>query len=287
MRSEVEELARGVGHDQRPAYYDELSGRVVLAPAAASPEPAAAASEETNAQTTDTLAADYALAKEIGTAAAWDAFLAKHGSEAANFYVQLAIAARDKVAAVTPQEDAAVTPQPAAPPAEISAPELPPTEAEEMLALSLERRQTVQRSLEGMGYDPGVADGEFGSRTRDAISRYQAALGEPATGYVDDRVLASLASPRRSTSDFSLGQDQARHYDPSDVPANADPRLKTAIKALKSLQSDLWVFRWPPLSRGADRRIQLGWVKDPRRSGRGASCHHRKQGGERLRLELV
>jgi uncharacterized caspase-like protein len=233
VRSEVEGLARGVGHDQRPAYYDELSARVVLVPGVASPEPAAAAPGEASAQMSDTIAADYTLANEIGTAAAWDAFLAKHGSDAANFYVQLAVAARDKVAAVTPQQDATITQYPAASSVEGSAPEIPPTEAEELLALSLEQRQAVQRSLEGIGYDPGVADGQFGERTRDAITRYQAALGVPTTGYVTARVLSSLESS--AVHDLATrSMNEASRYDPSKIPAGADPRLKKAIGALKN-----------------------------------------------------
>jgi hypothetical protein len=44
------------------------------------------------------IAADFQLAREIGTAEAWDVFLAKHGDEAGNFYVGLAKAARQKAA---------------------------------------------------------------------------------------------------------------------------------------------------------------------------------------------
>jgi hypothetical protein len=50
------------------------------------------------------VASDFNLAKDIGTAEAWDAFLAKYGSLTGNFHVDLAKAARQKLTAFSPTQ---------------------------------------------------------------------------------------------------------------------------------------------------------------------------------------
>lgn len=53
----------------------------------------------------------------------------------------------------------------------------------------------VQALLARRGYNPGPADGHMGSKTRDAITAFQAAAGLPPTGEVDDRLIQALAGP--------------------------------------------------------------------------------------------
>ena len=63
----------------------------------------------------DPIAADYQAAAAVGTIAAWDAFLGMHGSAPENFYVKLAKAAEQKLAALEPP--AREKPKTQAPPA--------------------------------------------------------------------------------------------------------------------------------------------------------------------------
>jgi hypothetical protein len=50
----------------------------------------------------------------------------------------------------------------------------------------------VQFELQRAGYDPGPADGVFGSHTQDAVARYQADHGLAVTGRINPPLLASL-----------------------------------------------------------------------------------------------
>ena len=55
-------------------------------------------------------------------------------------------------------------------------------------AYSYQRQQNreVQSALNGFGFDAGGVDGVLGQRSRAAISNYQAYMGYPATGYLED-----------------------------------------------------------------------------------------------------
>ncbi|RYE08031.1 MAG: hypothetical protein EOP22_15300 [Hyphomicrobiales bacterium] len=67
VRSDVAALASAARHDQSPAYYDELTEDLVLAPAAdASPDYASG------------IAGAFDRARALGTPGAWEAFLANH-----------------------------------------------------------------------------------------------------------------------------------------------------------------------------------------------------------------
>jgi len=50
----------------------------------------------------------------------------------------------------------------------------------------------AQRLLSALGYDPGIADGVLGTRTRQAISVYQYSQNLPATGDLDEPTLNAL-----------------------------------------------------------------------------------------------
>ena len=56
----------------------------------------------------------------------------------------------------------------------------------------------AQRLLALQGYDPGLVDGLFGTRTRTAIEAYQRAQGMPVTGAVTENLLDRL---RRTAAD--------------------------------------------------------------------------------------
>ena len=61
-------------------------------------------------------------------------------------------------------------------------------------ALDLDRstRRLIQQRLQAGGFDPGGADGLFGSRTRGAIRQWQAEQGVPATGYLTGAQIEAL-----------------------------------------------------------------------------------------------
>jgi peptidoglycan hydrolase-like protein with peptidoglycan-binding domain len=54
----------------------------------------------------------------------------------------------------------------------------------------------AQERLKAAGFNPGSIDGVLGSRTREALRRYQASLGLSTTGILDDTTRqALLAGP--------------------------------------------------------------------------------------------
>lgn len=52
--------------------------------------------------------------------------------------------------------------------------------------------QRAQERLRSAGFDPGPADGVFGSKTRAALRQFQTAQGLPATGTLDERTRKAL-----------------------------------------------------------------------------------------------
>src|SRR3954466_10561699 len=52
--------------------------------------------------------------------------------------------------------------------------------------------QSVQTSLGNVGFSVGTADGDYGGRTRTAVSAFQTARGMTATGVVDDSTWPAL-----------------------------------------------------------------------------------------------
>ena len=96
-------------------------------------------------------------------------------------------------------------------------------------ALGLDRptRRLIQQGLGNEGFDPGAPDGLFGPRTRDAIRRWQAAQGLPATGHVDSEQVELLraAGAPRAAGPESVEPPAAPVDDPVAPP---DSALKSA-----------------------------------------------------------
>ena len=65
---------------------------------------------------------------------------------------------------------------------------------EEGLGLNQAARRQIQQGLQAAAFDPGIADGLFGPRTRAAIRNWQAARGIRATGYLDGPAVEALQS---------------------------------------------------------------------------------------------
>ena len=69
---------------------------------------------------------------------------------------------------------------------------------EEGLGLDQAARRQIQEGLEAAGFDPGVADGLLGPRTRAAIRRWQSSRGGRTTGYLDAAQVEALRDRGRS-----------------------------------------------------------------------------------------
>ena len=61
-------------------------------------------------------------------------------------------------------------------------------------------RRKIQTALWALGFNPGVPDGVFGERTRDAIRDWQRSRSQPATGFLD---AASARTLRTAAPDLS------------------------------------------------------------------------------------
>jgi peptidoglycan hydrolase-like protein with peptidoglycan-binding domain len=58
--------------------------------------------------------------------------------------------------------------------------------------LSKEQIRLVQERLKQAGFDPGPVDGVLGTKTREALQKYQASHGLSKTGTLDEKTLGSL-----------------------------------------------------------------------------------------------
>lgn len=186
------------------------------------------------------IADDFSLTAEVGTLAAWKAFLEKHADSGDALYIALA---RERHSALRLRQMAADRPSEAPESASAasalnSTPDLEQTASTEtaieqesgaLVDLDLEARRDVQLALAQLGHDPGPADGQFGPRTRQAISAAREKLDLPPGTHIDVALLRRLPDPT-AVKDLSSGD--ARKYSLSDLPPNADPRLRNAIKVL-------------------------------------------------------
>ena len=53
----------------------------------------------------------------------------------------------------------------------------------------------IQSLLAEQGYDPGLADGVEGPKTREAVRAFQKTIGVAETGVISSDLVAALASP--------------------------------------------------------------------------------------------
>jgi len=109
----VEEQARTVGHEQTPGYYDQARGRdIYLAGKAGGPEtmPAASSTPSTVAGTCTEAKVHFDVAREIGTAEAYQAFLEANGVCPPYAGYAKALIAKLATGEITPREAAASKP---------------------------------------------------------------------------------------------------------------------------------------------------------------------------------
>jgi hypothetical protein len=90
----------------------------------------------------------------------------------------------------------------------------------------------AQDRLQAAGFDPGPLDGVFGSRTREALRRYQASRGLPATGALDEATRQALLRGERPAEAGEAKPEATRRIPlPSERPpergdAQPEPLLK-------------------------------------------------------------
>src|SRR5262249_61894860 len=101
-----------------------------------------------------------------------------------------AVPPHDQVASLTPAADAP-----------------PPEQVERSIGLSRDGRVRVQVALKLLGYDIGTPDGVFGPKSRTAISAWQTAQGDAASGYLTtDEHTALLAAAAPQLAAWGLQQ---------------------------------------------------------------------------------
>jgi peptidoglycan hydrolase-like protein with peptidoglycan-binding domain len=111
----------------------------------------------------------------------------------------LAVAAALAAATVLPESGHAAPVGPAA-----------PVERAQAVQPDREARLRVQDALVWTGHYDGRLDGAFGPRTRQAIRNFQASMGDPATGSLSQRQVASLEAARQeavAAAGFSVVED--------------------------------------------------------------------------------
>lgn len=171
LRSRVRDLAQTANHDQIPAYYDELLGQFYFRTASVDVPTTTTSDARPALPQSEQIRADFALARSIGTAEAYDAFLERYGTDQDDFSVQLAIKLRSQLGDPTPStsdEEAAIdTARSSIPTAKAV------TYAPSNAALSTrEIIQKTQEHLNALGCNAGGADGVIGRRTRAAFARF-------------------------------------------------------------------------------------------------------------------
>ncbi len=122
---------------------------------------------------------------------------------------------------------------------------------EEGLGLDRAARRQVQEGLRAAGFDPGVADGLFGPRTRSAIRSWQTSRSARATGYLAG---ASVAALRPSMA----GQPTFRAPEPagaaaaSAAPGAAAPAASASEQQPPLASAELEALFWQSIVNSTD-----------------------------------
>jgi hypothetical protein len=199
----------------------------------------------------------YDAAVKIGTEKALQSIIDSYPGTVHAKLAAAGIAAMPKrEPAATPAPGSAsqpVTKQPAGTTAVVS---LAPEIVEKEMKLSQAQIREVQLALQKLGYKTGTETAAFGSLTRDAIARYQTAVGIQSSGYASPPLFASLGIPYGTAADRPTSD--ARKYTVASLGPDADSRLVKAVGALSgkdlrfgTFQQHLyiavlaWAITWP------------------------------------------
>ncbi len=212
LRREVRDLARTVGHEQFPAYYDEFLGRFYFAPAVGA-EPVDAAPEEmAESDGDESMRADFELARAIDTTEAYDMFLDRYGSREGAFAVQMARRLRE---GLDPDGQRGLALQPAGNP---PAADMTPEERRDII------RQT-QAQLNDLGCDAGPADGIAGRRTLQGFVAFLDATDGPLS---PDDLASRRALDAVTSQSGTLCKVLAAKPERPGSPSSPQPAAKTA-----------------------------------------------------------
>jgi hypothetical protein len=85
----------------------------------------------------------------------------------------------------------------------------------------------AQERLKATGFNPGSIDGVLGPRTKEALRRYQASLGLPATGVLDETTRQALLA-----SDLPSGTSEAKQESALKAPPGGDYKQLSSIAQL-------------------------------------------------------
>lgn len=160
------------------------------------------------------------------------------------------------------------------------------------LAASDPQLEKLQGDLAALGYDPGPADGLWGSRTRDALKQFQGDQKLPTTGKGDEQTLDRLRSevkkraavgdkPMPITADAPAAASESEQKNPA-IGGNsppidatmeaAKPDLPTQAPAHREVSHDSMPARQPKFSGGktastpslfVDERTGIVFVRVP------------------------
>lgn len=161
-----DDVLKSTGSRQEPFVYGSLGGSTV----ALVPEQKRAAPPAVSA---NDIRRDYELAERVGTAEAWDSFLAVYKS---GFYADLARAARAKLAAASAGSPAGSASEPRTAVAALPAPDnaaAPATPAPDRVTLT----RSLQAELKRVGCDPGAEDGKWSAKSRQALGLFNRHAG--------------------------------------------------------------------------------------------------------------
>lgn len=130
----------------------------------------------------------------------------------------------------------------------------------------------IQTRLNALGFDAGPADGEMGSRTREAIRAFQSDRGLAVSGEPDDALRRALATPAPAAAepvpDMSLAQIQARLNELGFDAGPADGEMGSRTrKAIRVFQDAVKL----PVTGEADKALMAALTNPPGPAAQAAS----------------
>ena len=225
------DVAKATNNDQIPEVSDSLLGEVYLQPLSATAAPPSAASTPPVAPPPP----DQAAWERIGASTDpvdFESFArvfpdSAHKAEADAKAKSLRPKAEPHVAALTsPAEEPAKHEVAPTPPATTGS--TPDEEA--ALQMGQKERRKIQIALAGLGFDPGLADGNFNNATRVSIRSYQYSIEHNPTGYLN-RTEYELLLQHSGNAELRT-QKVALRLNAAELPEGTDPRLLKAIEVL-------------------------------------------------------
>lgn len=174
-----DDVIRATGSRQEPFVAGSLGGaQLALVPDSSKPkEPTRQISVLPNPQAADSFAdpqRDYELAERVGTPDAWEAFLAVHPS---GFYASLARQQRDKLLPSDQAPTPVAQPPVSQAPTQVAVLPAPDTRVEEPRIDMRAIARDLQVQLKRVGCDPGSTDGNWSSKSRDALDQFNQRAG--------------------------------------------------------------------------------------------------------------